>query len=87
MVETSYSAVITDMLLQNIWRPSRKLPKRVRGALIGMLNLLTPAQWDHVFKKLNWVTPNKLHAFMPGEKIRKISGVLSQESEEEFYTF
>lgn len=73
------------LMAQNVWNKNRKLPKPIRHLTASLLTALSPKSWDAILKTATPITPTRLRLRTPGDKAHKLAGVLSINSEQEFY--
>ncbi len=69
----------------DIWSKIGWMGTGVRKTLGGSMRLLSPAAWDSLFRTIKPVIPNSLRVPQAGEKIKKISDVISVDSPERLY--
>lgn len=70
---------------RKIMERTRYLPASARKVISWALTTLSPDRWDAVFHALNPIVPAAFKYEMPGERIHKLSEVLSAESGETLY--
>lgn len=68
-----------------IWRKLAWMPRPLRAALAGVLTIVPPAAWNHVFQKLGRLLPATLRHANPGDKLHKAAEILAVRSPEEIY--
>ncbi len=73
------------LMAQQVWSKSRKLPKSIRKLAASGLTALSPKDWDRLFNMFSPVIPQRLNLRTPGDKAHKLAGVLSINSEQDFY--
>ncbi|MBN2713529.1 MAG: asparagine synthase (glutamine-hydrolyzing) [Planctomycetes bacterium] len=73
------------MWLNNIWSFTRKFPRFMRPALSGALGIFSPWTWDRLFSFFGPVLPASAKQTHPGDKLHKLSEVLTAETPEEMY--
>jgi len=70
-----------------IWKPIQRLPYRTKQYLAFILNSIPSAQWDKFFNLCNPILPNWLRISAPGEKVRKLSEILSLSGPFDYYQY
>ncbi len=73
------------LMAQRIWNKSRKLPKPMRQVIAKLLTTLPPKRWDTILDLFSPMMPERLRIRTPGDKAHKLAGVLSLNSEKDFY--
>lgn len=66
---------------ETLWRRFGYWPKAVRGLGAGMIRSLSPSTWDRIFG----VFPARFHPPQAGDKMYKLAGILSLDSQEALY--
>lgn len=66
---------------ETLWRKFGHLPGFVRGAGAGLINMLSPTQWDSLFA----LVPSRLRPPQAGDKVHKLADILSLDSQEALY--
>lgn len=69
----------------SIWRQVGWMPENARRMLAGMINSLSPQNWDSVFSKLGHILPSNFQQRTPGDKLQKLAGILRAQSPEALY--
>jgi asparagine synthase (glutamine-hydrolysing) len=69
----------------SLWRKLNWLPNRTRRGLSRLLAAIPPSQWDSYFSRVSAVLPNKWRYRSAGDKVHKISSMLSAASGDEVY--
>ena len=70
---------------RSIWKRIEWIPQPVRKVGAGLLNLLSPVQWERVIKSLKPVLPSFTQQPELSEKIRKLLCILPVKNPEAFY--
>lgn len=70
---------------QSIWKKVGWMPKKLRNATSNALTALSPQTWDIIFRKMGHVLPGKIKHPNPGDKIHKLSGILTVDNPEAIY--
>ena len=71
---------------ESIYQYIKFSPKSIRRIIAFILKLVSPEKWDVCFSMLIIIFPKGLGISHPGEKIHKISSLLSANNEFEFYS-
>lgn len=69
----------------SIWRRIGWMPKRFRQILSRGLTTLSPQTWDYAFGKLGPVLSGRAIQRNPGDKLHKLSEILTADSADEIY--
>ena len=62
-----------------------QFPVSLRKTAAGLVNTLSPEKWNSIFSKLGSVLPEKYRQTMPGDKLVKLSEVLTVKDRKQFY--
>lgn len=68
-----------------LWRQLGWLPKTMRSGLAASISLIRPSVWDFYFDRFGSMLPFGWCIRAPGEKLQKISDMLTASSQEEVY--
>ncbi|MEO7457524.1 MAG: asparagine synthase (glutamine-hydrolyzing) [Gemmatimonadaceae bacterium] len=69
---------------QRIWGKVRRIPRSMRRGVASGLRAVSPQRWDKVFATVGGVLPGGPPA-MAGDRIHKLAGVLSADTQEQLY--
>lgn len=61
------------------------LPAAIRVGVEKLISLLSPREWDKLFKFLTFLVPEKYRYNNPGDKLHKLAALLSAHTPEEIY--
>jgi asparagine synthase (glutamine-hydrolysing) len=70
---------------ETIWRTLSAFPLRARSALATLLGLARPSIIDHLSELLEPALPRRLRQRIPGDKIHKLSEVMSARDPDDLY--
>ena len=68
-----------------IWKKIGWMPVWVRHAIAKMLKVVSPHNWDYLFKILSFALPTRLQQRQAGDKLHKLAEILGVGSPEEMY--
>ena len=71
---------------ESIYRYMKFAPNGIRRIISYILKSVSPSKWDACFSMLNYLFFQRINTSHPGEKIHKISTLLSAKNEYEFYS-
>ena len=69
----------------NFWRRMHYLPRSLRTALAGGLTVVPPRYWDTLFRSFGFLLPPALRYASPGDKLHKLSFLLSAKNPEDVH--
>lgn len=69
----------------SIWNKCIKLPYAIRMLIAGILTTISPSAWDSIFYNLRSVLPRDWQYQTPGNKVYKLSSILTVKSAEKLY--
>lgn len=73
------------LMAQDIWKKSRKVPKRARKLISKLLLTVPPNKWDNIFNLVSPALPKSLRIRTFGDKTHKLAGVLGLNNNHEYY--
>ena len=69
-----------------LWTDSiASMPKSLRKPISSILTMLTPSQWDLLFKYLCRLLPKKLQLKMPGDRAHKLAFIIQYSNTKDIY--
>lgn len=70
---------------RTLWLKMSRVPRGLRRGAAAVLTLLSPQQWDTLFRQLETFMPGRLRQRTPGDKLQKLSEALASSDPEAFY--
>ena len=69
----------------SIWNKIKYLPAFLRSELAILLKGVSPAGWDKMFGKFEFLLPNIFKQRLPGDKLHKLADILASFSNDDLY--
>ena len=70
---------------RKIYRRYGRLPTSAKKLLIGLMRILSPTEWDALFRRVYGILPRNLRQRMPGDRIYKLAEALEADTPEGMY--
>ena len=71
---------------RSVWEMIERYPMFMKKGARYLMKALSPEQWEQLFDSSSRVVPEKFRQSNPGAKIAKLSGLITAQTREEFYT-
>lgn len=68
-----------------VWRRARHIPHLARRAIGASIGLLSPGQWDRLYRRIEFLLPGKWRQELPGMKLAKLGSLLPERDRESMY--
>ncbi|MFH2058531.1 MAG: asparagine synthase (glutamine-hydrolyzing) [Pseudomonadota bacterium] len=70
---------------RHLFEKMNLFPVSLRKTAAGLVKTLSPGKWNSIFSKLGSVLPEKYRQTMPGDKLAKLSEILTIKDRKQFY--